>query len=108
MLQDEDFSNVEDGFTDTRFCHIDQAFPARPPLAKDAAIGDGHGAGEGSRGRSGSRSGPFCLRIADNSCSETACDLDNLMHPVGCGFSQLKLSEQQVSFLKRNMALYRR
>lgn len=99
ILQDEDASNVEDGFTDTRFCRLDQA-----ALGKTAAGDAGAAAKEFD-------AGPYCLRIADNSCTESSCDLLNLMHPVECLFpdrSQTQLSIQQVAFLKRNMALYRR
>lgn len=107
MLQDLDFSNDQDGFTDTRFCHIDQAEEPRKVAAspgEDGAPGGRPGIPDRDR------SGGYCLRVAasDNSCSVPSCDLDNLMHPVDCGYSQLQLSQQQVEFLKRNMTLYRR
>lgn len=107
MLQDEDFSNVEDGFTDTRFCRIDQA---DPPFKIAASAGEAGAPGDRSGLPVLDRSGGYCLRVAagDNSCSVPSCDLDNLMHPVDCGYSQLQLSAQQVEFLKRNMTLYRR
>lgn len=109
MLQDDDFSNVEDGFTDTRFCRIDQAVPGK--IAAPAGEDGAPSGGPAMPGRD--RAGGYCLRVApraasDNSCSVPTCDLDNLMHPVDCGFSQLELSPQQVEFLKRNMTLYRR
>jgi hypothetical protein len=98
MLQDDDISNDEDGFSDTRMCRLDQA-----TLKRSAAILPEGPEGEG-------KESPYCLRIAaDNACSEPTCDLRNLMHPVECdGLPQTTLSLQQVAFLKRNMALYRR
>jgi hypothetical protein len=96
MLQDDDISNDEDGFTDTRMCFLDQAAFAKRavPAAQEA--------GDALENR-------YCLRIADNACSEPACDLRNLMHPVECdGLTQTILSAQQAAFLKKNMALYRR
>lgn len=94
MLQDDDDSNVEDGFKDTPMCELDRF------LAKTAEVpasaGDGPDAGR------------YCLRIAGSSCANTLCDLRNLMHPVECSTGQIRLSGEQVSFLKRNMALYRR
>lgn len=106
MLQDRDNSNIEDGFTDTRFCVIDQA-----SLAKTAAAAKAVAAAEADGTEEGRSDlvGPYCLRIADNSCTEITCDLRNLMHPVECGgLSQTQLTAQQIAFLKRNMALYRR
>lgn len=94
MLQDEDLSNDEDGFTDTRMCILDQAAFAKRSAAAPV---------------SESLENRYCLRIADNACSEPACDLRNLMHPVECdGLNQTILSSQQAAFLKKNMALYRR
>jgi len=107
MLQDDDASNVEDGFTDTPFCRIDQAIPGK--IAAPAGEAGAPGGGPARPGRD--RDGGYCLRlgrVADNSCSVPACDLDNLMHPVDCGYSQLGLSPEQVEFLRRNMAQYRR
>ena len=101
-LQDDDGSNIEDGFADTRFCTIDQAF-----LGKIAAAGYDP-ADRGPR-PDPEGAGPYCLRFADDSCSDPECDLRNLMHPVECGgIKQTTLSAEQVNFLKRNMALYQR
>lgn len=91
LLQDNDFSNIEDGFSDTRSCQLDIA------LAKTAApvwldIPGTH----------------YCLRMADNSCTNVSCDLNNLMYPVDCGSGQqIRLSTQQIAFLKKNLATYR-
>lgn len=86
--QDKDNSNIEDGFTDTRFCDI------LPPAAKRSATTPGR------------VESPYCLRIAANECS-SSCDLSNLMHPVECqGVQQIQLSTQQKTFLKTNIASY--
>lgn len=98
MLQDDDVSNIEDGFGDTPFCRISQA------ALKGAATPEAPAAGPGN-----DREGPYCLRVLDNSCSNTACDLGNLMHPLECdGQVQTELTAQQAAFLRRNMALYQR
>ena len=91
ILQDDDASNEEDGFADTKFCALDIA------LAKQAAV------------IAGGPSSPYCLRIADNSCSRSnGCDLQNLMHPVDCGTrNQVTLTTSQVAFLKKNLGSYR-
>lgn len=102
MRQDLDYSNVEDGFSDTRTCNLGLgksgagAHPAAPlPGGED--------------GPDGGPAGPYCLRIASNACTEISCDLRNLMHPVECeNLNQTVLSGEQVLFLKRNMSLYRR
>jgi hypothetical protein len=91
FLQDDDFSNIEDGFTDTRYCQIDLA---QAKVASPAWI-------------AGPRT-PYCLRMADNSCINLNCDLNNLMHPVDCGTrDQTHLSPQQIAFLRKNLATYR-
>jgi hypothetical protein len=92
LLQDEDFSNIEDGFLDTKFCNLDQA------LIKSGTIPVGP-----------NKAGTvYCLRLADNSCDARICDLKNLMHPVDCGsLGQTVLSVEQASFLKLNLATYR-
>lgn len=96
LLQDEDYSNVQDGFTDTRMCGLGQELPKR---GAQASVEQRPG---------GKPSTPYCLRIAGAECSNLNCDLLNLMHPVDCGSSdQIELSAQQVSFLKRNLATYR-
>jgi hypothetical protein len=100
-LQDRDDSNVEDGFTDTRFCRLDAA----NPVAKSAASATDEGTDAGIRGPVSA--GPYCLRIANNSCSALQCDLLNLMHPVECGANQTVITPQQALFLKKNMALYK-
>jgi hypothetical protein len=95
LLQDDDYSNTEDGFTDTRFCSLDIA------LAKTSARA-------GTEAWLGALHSPYCLRMADNSCSNTNCDLLNLMYPVDCGTgNQTRLSAQQIDFLKKNLATYR-
>jgi hypothetical protein len=92
LLQDEDFSNVEDGFTDTRMCQLDIA------LAKATAPAWLEGFHT-----------PYCLRVADNSCSNLNCEINNLMHPVDCGTrNQTHLSPQQIAFLKTTLATYKR
>lgn len=105
LLQDEDFSNAEDGFTDTRMCDLGQSLAKRgvSPYPDDVGMPALPVGGEdGLEGR-------YCLRIADRSCTNLSCDLLNLMHPVDCGSSdQTRLSGQQISFLKRNLANYRR
>jgi len=92
ILQDDDRSNDEDGFDDTRFCNLDIA------LAKSAPVSWTH-----------PTTSPYCLRMADNSCSRTSgCDLKNLMHPVDCGTGdQITLSAQQTAFLKKNIGSYK-
>jgi hypothetical protein len=91
LLQDKDFSNVEDGFTDTRTCQLDVA------LAKSAAAAWIE-----------ANPSPYCLRIADNSCS-IQCEITNLMHPFECGnVNQTHLSPQQIAFLKNTLATYKR
>ncbi len=93
LLQDDDFSNVEDGFTDTRFCQLDIAL-AKTASPAAAWIETTHS--------------PYCLRMADNSCSNSDCELKNLMYPVDCGTgNQTHLSAQQIAFLKKNLATYR-
>lgn len=96
ILQDDDESNDEDGFTDTKFCALDIA------TAKRAA----GPAGPDWLAKPGSN---YCLRILDNSCARgTGCDLQNLMHPVDCGTrNQLNLSPEQVDFLKKNLGSYK-
>ncbi len=93
FLQDDDFSNTEDGFTDTRFCNLDIATAKRS--ATPAWLDE-----LGTK---------YCLRIADNSCSRSNnCELQNLMHPVDCGTGdQTRLSPQQITFLKTNLASYK-
>lgn len=92
ILQDDDKSNTEDGFTDTRFCNIDIA------TAKTAAFAEAMGPA----------SNPYCLRMADNSCTNLNCELTNLMYPVDCGTrNQTNLSAQQIAFLKKNLATYK-
>lgn len=92
ILQDDDRSNDEDGFDDTQFCNLDIA------LAKVPADVWVNGP-----------SSPYCLRMADNSCSRTnGCDLKNLMHPVDCGSGdQVTLSAEQTAFLKKNLGSYK-
>jgi hypothetical protein len=86
--QDKDDSNIEDGFTDTRFCDI------LPVSKRSAAPLDGP------------VESPYCLRIAVDECS-SSCELTNLMHPVECpGADQIQLSAQQIDFLKTNIGLY--
>ncbi|MEO6095666.1 MAG: hypothetical protein ABIW76_08290 [Fibrobacteria bacterium] len=97
FLQDDDFSNKEDGFGDTRFCNLDIA------VAKRAAAS----AQSNPQNRGATQ---YCLRIAgDNSCEAfNGCDIDNLMHPVDClSRNQTKLTPQQIAFLKTNLASYR-
>jgi hypothetical protein len=91
ILQDDDESNVEDGFTDTKFCRLDIALAKRTPAWIQGPTS------------------PYCLRIADNSCQRTnGCDLQNLMHPVDCGTrNQVTLSAQQIAFLKKNLGSYK-
>jgi hypothetical protein len=54
----------------------------------------------------------FCLRMADVidiSCSNLNCERSNLMHPSDCGGrDQTRLSAQQITFLKTNLASYKR
>jgi hypothetical protein len=96
FLQDDDYSNTEDGFSDTRFCNLDIAIAKRAAAAAQSV--------DHERGAT-----QYCLRIADNSCSTlNGCDIDNLMHPVDCNNSnQTKLTPQQISFLKTNLASYK-
>jgi hypothetical protein len=91
ILQDDDESNEEDGFSDTKFCSLDIALAKRAPSWT---------APPGSN---------YCLRILDNSCSRSAgCDLQNLMHPVDCGTrNQITLTPQQIAFLKKNLGSYK-
>ncbi|MEO7424203.1 MAG: hypothetical protein ABI036_03390 [Fibrobacteria bacterium] len=95
LLQDDDYSNTEDGFTDTRFCALDIALAKTSAQARtEAWLKAMHS--------------PYCLRMADNSCSNRNCDLLNLMYPVDCGTgNQTNLSAQQIGFLKQNLATYR-
>jgi hypothetical protein len=93
LLQDGDSSNIEDGFTDTKFCDLDL------PLAKRASAPEWNPKIGGT---------VYCLRMADNSCDASICDLKNLMHPVDCGrLDQIVVSPQQAAFLKKNLATYR-
>jgi hypothetical protein len=101
-LQDMDDSNVEDGFTDTPYCGLDVA----NPVAKSSAPDEGADAPAHPAYPPGS-AGPYCLRIANNSCSALQCDIRNLMHPVECGSNQTAITPQQALFLKKNMALYK-
>ncbi|GEM_PF-2052029 len=97
LLQDDDFSNTQDGFTDTDSCNLDQNLAKRSATAATAETD--------LRGPGGL---VYCLRIADNSCNAGLCDLSNLMHPVDCGsLSGVKLSVEQVDFFKKNLATYR-
>lgn len=93
ILQDDDESNIEDGFTDTKFCQLDIA------LAKRAAVPTW-------LEKTGTK---YCLRIQENSCaSNNGCDLLNLMHPVDCGTrNQVNLTPQQIAFLKKNLGSYK-
>lgn len=91
ILQDDDYSNVEDGFDDTRFCSLDIA------LAKLAPVRPAHPETQ------------YCLRVQDNSCMVNGCDLRNLMYPVDCGTgNQIDLTPEQIAFLKKNLSAYRR
>jgi hypothetical protein len=97
FLQDDDYSNREDGFGDTRFCDLDIAVAKRSAAAA-RPIPNERGATQ------------YCLRIlAENSCDAlNGCDIDNLMHPVDCqNRNQTKLTPQQITFLKTNLASYR-
>jgi hypothetical protein len=91
ILQDDDESNDEDGFADTKFCQLDIALAKRAPAWATP------------------RGSNYCLRILDNSCSRAAgCDLQNLMHPVDCGTrNQINLSPEQIAFLKKNLGSYK-
>jgi hypothetical protein len=93
ILQDDDESNIEDGFTDTKFCQLDIALAKRAPVPAWLQSADSK----------------YCLRIQDNSCARTnGCDLLNLMHPVDCGTrNQINLSPQQIAFLKKNLGSYK-
>jgi hypothetical protein len=97
FLQDKDFSNVEDGFTDTRFCDLDDGihFKRSAESAAPAWMED--------------LQSQYCLRTAgDISCSNLNCDRTNLMHPTDCGGrDQTRLSAQQITFLKTNLASYK-
>jgi hypothetical protein len=97
FLQDKDLSNVEDGFTDTRFCALDDgrllkksAKSAAPAWMEDLEA-------------------QYCLRTTgDISCSNLNCERSNLMHPTDCGTrDQIRLSAQQITFLKTNLASYK-
>ncbi|MDQ3001502.1 MAG: M43 family zinc metalloprotease [Fibrobacterota bacterium] len=93
LLQDADFSNIEDGFSDTRFCNLSLS-----QLNKTTA----------SSSWTGDPTSPYCFRIANEECTDRQCDLLNLMHPVDCGSrNQIQLSPQQIAFLKKNLATYR-
>lgn len=94
ILQDDDESNLEDGFTDTKFCRLDIAL-AKPAAAAPAWLD-----------KAGTK---YCLRILENSCtSNNGCDLLNLMHPVDCGTrNQINLSPEQIAFLKKNLGSYK-
>lgn len=94
FLQDDDYSNTEDGFTDTRFCALDDGKPLRksaaPAWMEDLET-------------------QYCLRTAgDISCSNLSCDRTNLMHPTDCNTrDQTRLTAQQITFLKTNLASYK-
>lgn len=91
ILQDDDESNLEDGFTDTKFCRLDIALAKRSPAWLEPSTSK------------------YCLRILDNSCtSRNGCDLLNLMHPVDCGtHNQVNLTAEQIAFLKKNLGSYK-
>ena len=95
LLQDDDESNIEDGFTDTKFCVLDTAKAIAKASAAPTWVKKG---------------GPvYCLRMADNSCNAQVCDLRNLMYPIDCNSQgQTVLSSQQATFLKKNLATFRR
>ena len=93
LNQDNDESNFEDGFADTKACVFDEA------LRKT-------GSGKSDKGNPEAR---FCLRTLAEPCRMTDCDLKNLMFPVDCGIpGQSQLSSEQADFLKRNLATFRR
>lgn len=100
FLQDDDYSNIEDGFTDTRFCALDDGKPLQksaesPPAAVPAWMDD--------------LESQYCLRTTrDISCSNLNCERTNLMHPTDCGTrDQTRLSAQQITFFKTNLASYK-
>ena len=93
LNQDDDQSNIEDGFTDTKFCAFDEG------LRKT---------GTGKSGLGNPRAG-FCLRSLAEPCRMSDCDPKNLMYPVDCGIpGQSQLSGEQADFLKRSLANFRR
>lgn len=97
FLQDDDYSNIEDGFTDTRFCALDDG----KPLQKTAA--------PAAPAWMDALEAQYCLRTTgDISCSNLNCERTNLMHPTDCGTrDQTRLSAQQITFFKTNLASYK-
>lgn len=100
FLQDDDYSNVEDGFTDTRFCALDDE-----GLFKRSA----GSAGSAAPAWMEDLESQYCLRTTrDISCSNLNCERSNLMHPTDCGTrDQTRLSPQQITFFKTNLASYK-
>ncbi len=91
LLQDNDFSNIEDGFIDTKVCDLNLA------LAKQGSVSIGVKKGGQT----------YCLRMASKSCNDL-CDLSNLMYPLDCSaVKQTNLSLQQSNLLKKNLATFR-
>lgn len=103
ILQDDDGSNKEDGFTDTRFCDLQESVTKLSATQRNNLPPDTNPFSSRKKG------GPvYCLRILGNSCNAFACDLTNLMHPIDCGAaSGVVLSKQQINFLKKNLATFR-
>ncbi len=113
LLQDDDFSNYEDGFTDTRFCGIAKvaaSFHEYSRNGKDLPF-DKKFPEDDSHFIPIKGGTVYCLRMyrpIDPSCNGFQCDIRNLMHPNECaGATQTQLSLQQVTFLKKNLAAYK-
>lgn len=102
IYQDEDSSNTEDGFTDTKFCNLEEN------IVKVSAAKNNGSLNWPASKTNQSKDRAYCFRLLNNTCDGNLCDLTNLMHPVDCGLiSGVNLSPQQINFLKKNLATFR-
>ncbi len=96
--QEDDDSNLDDGFTDTKLCALDIAIASAKISAQSKA--------SITTKNSPPKIGNYCLRRAGNDCN-ALCDLGNLMHAYECqSLVQKELSKQQILFLRTNISLY--
>ncbi len=106
--QDNDSSNIDDGFTDTRLCSMAKVSASSPknlPIGNGILLDDSHMI----KTKDGT---VYCLRMyspaPSSECNKALCDIFNLMHPTDCpDTTQTQLSPQQVTFLKKNLAAYK-
>lgn len=94
LSNDDDQSNLNDGFSSTDVCSglpkrmasFDKAEYIRTPAGK-----------------------PYCLRVAADQCPGSCGDITNLMFPYSCGsFIQETLGADQRIFIRENASLFQR